>query len=550
MKHKILFIFMVFLMSAQAQQNIIGGQNTTIADNPWQISMRATNNHHIIGIRNEHICGGAILTSEWIITAAHCVTNFTTNEIMGVNEITISAGITLRNDAISGQYKNVAQIIRHPNYNPVTYENDVALIKLTTPLNFTTTVAPIQFIDHASQTAVGIEGRVTGWGNTLVGTASTPANQLQTLEIPIISRMLANNLNTGSVNVSNKMIPLYEYGNGVSRGDSGGPLSIVMDGIRYLIGVSSWGEIPKDQKPTIYSNLLIYREWVAENIPLPSLIGPNGVCENSYSTYTLNNLPFNVTWNTSGNLTITNSNNSSITVQPSPNFNETDGLITATFSNGGKIKKAVKIGSPTITAENYSYNNSTNYSISPYYSIPNNAVTEVPAYVEADFSFEGATSSNVQILGRSDYSISWNVAPGSDQLLLNFDFYQSDQWIIFQISAISPCGTSTYDVAFYSPTSSGGYLLYPNPADTELIVAYTEVKNETEKMAQSIASEENPKAFEILLTDLNGNKLISAKSKEGKKQLRLNTQNIPEGIYFLQINDNNSSVVKKVIISH
>lgn len=277
--------------------------------------------------------------------------------------------------------------------------------------------------------------------------------------------------------------------------------------------------------------------------------GPESICNSTI--YTLNNLRpgMNVNWSASGSITIPqNSTGSSVSVTVNNNGN---GKLTAVISSpiGNRtITKIIKTGTPVITAESYSYNNSPNYSISPYYSIPNNGVSAVPAYVEAIFSFEGATSSNVQILDQSHYSIPWSVGAAADGLLLNFDFYQQDQWIVFQVSAISNCGTSTYNVAFYSPVSGGGYMIYPNPADTELMVVYTDVMRKTGKTMQLKSSE--PKSFEIILTDVNGNILTMENSEVGEKQLRLDTQNIPEGIYFLQINDKNQSISKKVIVSH
>lgn len=89
MKRLLLFIVLtVITLPLTAQTvNIIGGNNTTIEQNPWQVSLRSGAGH---------FCGGSILTPEWIVTAAHCVDGLT------INDFTISAGITMRTD-ITGQ---------------------------------------------------------------------------------------------------------------------------------------------------------------------------------------------------------------------------------------------------------------------------------------------------------------------------------------------------------------------------------------------------------------------------------------------------------------
>src|SRR5690606_10833977 len=135
--------------------------------NPWQISIRTTNDFFNPQLINQHWSGGSILTSNWILTAAHCVTNFNTGAVLNPNEITIAAGITQREDWISGQYRNVAQIIRHPNYNSTTLENDVALIPLDVNFNFNTNVGPILLTDSETYASVGTMARVTGWGNII-----------------------------------------------------------------------------------------------------------------------------------------------------------------------------------------------------------------------------------------------------------------------------------------------------------------------------------------------------------------------------------------------
>lgn len=73
------------------------------------------------------LCGGSIISETWIITAAHCVRGAI------ASEATIYAG---SNTKLSGsQIRSVSAIVPHPNYDPSTSVNDIALLEMSSPLN-------------------------------------------------------------------------------------------------------------------------------------------------------------------------------------------------------------------------------------------------------------------------------------------------------------------------------------------------------------------------------------------------------------------------------
>jgi secreted trypsin-like serine protease len=96
---------------------IVGGENAGIATWGWAVLIYRTDGT---------FCGGSIISSSWIITAAHCVNGHRPSQI------TIYAGSTF--PKYGTQIIVPSQIIVHPYYIPATYENDIALLRLATPL--------------------------------------------------------------------------------------------------------------------------------------------------------------------------------------------------------------------------------------------------------------------------------------------------------------------------------------------------------------------------------------------------------------------------------
>ena len=104
---------------------IVGGESALTNTWNWAVS---------ISINSISLCGGVILSSSWIVTAAHCMIN------ESISGVIVYAGSNTR---FSGQARIASSIIIHPSYSSTTHRNDIALIQLSTPLTMTSAVKTI-----------------------------------------------------------------------------------------------------------------------------------------------------------------------------------------------------------------------------------------------------------------------------------------------------------------------------------------------------------------------------------------------------------------------
>ncbi|WP_428264818.1 trypsin-like serine protease [Haliangium sp.] len=233
---------------------IVGGDNVTINEFPWQISMQTPSGFHF--------CGGSILDEEWILTASHCVDGSSPSDIR------IAAGITrVSTSGNQGQLRNVAEIFMFPGYTDPTRGKDVALLRLATPLNLSSTASPIEVVTSADQaaglTTPGTDATVSGWG-TLSSGGNSP-DVLQAVTVPIVSNAQADAA-YNTVNITDDQIGAGLLGVGGKdscQGDSGGPL-VVFDGATpKLAGVVSWGFGCADADfPGMYARVASFEQFI------------------------------------------------------------------------------------------------------------------------------------------------------------------------------------------------------------------------------------------------------------------------------------------------
>ena len=67
----LLGLFLTAGAAASPRSSIVGGEDASLSDYPWQVSLRNV----VVGL--SHFCGGSILNERWILTASHCLDGLT-----------------------------------------------------------------------------------------------------------------------------------------------------------------------------------------------------------------------------------------------------------------------------------------------------------------------------------------------------------------------------------------------------------------------------------------------------------------------------------------
>lgn len=206
-----------------AQPVIIGGEETTVEENPFVVALTTPDGFQF--------CGGTIAAPTKVVTAAHCT------EDTSPEEIVVVAGRSTLSTS-EGTEADVTSIWTHPEWNPEGLVNDVSVLTLDTRL----TQEPLELAspDDSELYEEGAPATVYGWGVTESGSTS---DTLREVTIPVVADdTCAESYGNAFVPASMVCAGLREGGKDSCQGDSGGPLEGVdEDGTRKLIGIVSWG---------------------------------------------------------------------------------------------------------------------------------------------------------------------------------------------------------------------------------------------------------------------------------------------------------------------
>ena len=252
---------------AQADPRIVGGQEADPGEWPWQVALVLANGDNY----NGQFCGGTIIAADWVLTAAHCITEWDPDPDLTPGDLDVVAGIHDLMTPDAGFVRvDVAEIIVHSGWNNATHDNDIALLRLATPIPERAAAAgqlPIQYATLPAASIGDLAGAtttVTGWGTRIPGASDRP-ERLYEVALQVIA-----NADCASAysNLTDNMLCAGVPGGGKDscQGDSGGPMVYNDSGQWRLVGVVSFGVgcgLP--DYPGVYARVTRYIDWI---IPL------------------------------------------------------------------------------------------------------------------------------------------------------------------------------------------------------------------------------------------------------------------------------------------
>ncbi|KAM7027932.1 acrosin-like [Passerculus sandwichensis] len=242
---------------------VVGGSDAKPGAWPWMVSIQ-----HPWMPRLKHLCGGSLVSAEWVLTAAHC---FNRIKEIGILNLVIGAS-QLTQPGPGAQVRKIKKLFRHEKYNRSDKSNDIALLELNEPVQCSPYIQLACVADPTIRVSELQNCWVAGWGLTSEEDTDS-SDHLQEAKVQLIDLQLCNSTGwyAGEIHTHNLCAGYPQGGIGTCKGDSGGPLMCQDNNAAYwwVVGITvGGGGCARAKRPGIYTSTQHFYDWILAQMGL------------------------------------------------------------------------------------------------------------------------------------------------------------------------------------------------------------------------------------------------------------------------------------------